>query len=207
MFDFLPHFFIASSGRSLSVLPSETTDCSIELKRLAKYHWPRAGTPPGPGRSSAREIGQYQEVANLVGQPCRIRRRQFGAGVTSSSSLSSTAAASGQSKPTRAARAVSLAARVREGGRPARRKRPGRHGRRVRRFCASQEAVCSAAPRAAASPNTCGWRRIILSAIARADLGEVEAAGFLGHPRVIRLEQEIAKLVAKSDRAMASATS
>ena len=88
---------------------------------------------------------------------------------SSSSILSMTESASGQSKPMRAARREILAARTRAGraiATPSTTLAASPLASRSAALCTSQASFWAATEAISASPNTCGCRRSILSAIA-----------------------------------------
>src|SRR6185295_11328645 len=97
---------------------------------------------------------------------------------SSSSTFARTPATSGQSKPTVAARLPSFTARVIAGrptGTSSSRPASGEVEPRSSRFSSSHRFVCSALSATDAAPNTCGWRRSILSQIARATSANAKA--------------------------------
>ena len=149
----------------------------------------------------ARQIGEHeQQIAHLVrpAAPVGASGSSARSSASSSSSLSSTAAASGQSKPTRAARAVSLAARVRAGrpaGTPASAPVSAPGGALGRFLRLPGRGLCrGVAGRGVAEDVRMAAHHLVGDG--PRDVDEVEPTGFLGHARVIDdLEQQVAEFV------------
>ena len=169
----------ATARQRRRLRPPPVSPCAGNAARTSRLA--RRNARPTIDLGVPREIGaDEQQVADLVLKPVACRAssgsRATAANSTRTSSISScslaiTGSGPGQSKPTRAARCCSFTARCHSGiprAMPASARCVGIARRqRVRRVCAlPMPRVCASASPTAASANTCGCRRTILSQIA-----------------------------------------